>query len=219
MKKKHSIDFESISSHERYKVLAGSVVPRPIALITTVSENGTINAAPFSFFNALSAHPPILGFGIQRSIDGEQKDTYKNIISKREFTVNIVSDDLVEAMNICGIPFESDVDELTMANLSNEAGTLIKTPRIKESKISLECILHDSISTGERGDLILGRIVMAHIDQDLVDLENLYIDQVSLDAVGRMGGQGYARTREYFDLKSIHKASEKPYLQKRKWNK
>lgn len=216
---KHSINFENISGHERYKVLAGSVVPRPIALITTVDKDGIVNAAPFSFFNALSAHPPLLGFGIQRGVNGEEKDTYKNILNKGEFTINIVSDELVEAMNICGIDFESDVDELTMANLSKEPGVLIKAPRIKESKVSLECTLHDAISTGERGDLILGRIVMVHIDEELIDLENLYIDQVGLDAVGRMGGHGYVRTREYFDLKSINKATPTPYLQERNWKK
>ncbi|WP_413693189.1 flavin reductase family protein [Psychromonas sp. KJ10-2] len=219
MKSKHSINFEKISSHERYKVLAGSVVPRPIALVTTVGDDGIVNAAPFSFFNALSAHPPLLGFGIQRGVDGTEKDTYKNIVNKGEFTVNIVSDELVEAMNICGIDFESDVDELTMASLSKEPGTLIKTPRIKESKISLECVLHDAISTGERGDLILGKIVMAHIDEDLIEFKNLYIDQIGLDAVGRMGGHGYVRTREYFDLKSINKTTPTPYLQERNWKK
>lgn len=219
MKNKHSINFENISDHERYKVLAGSVVPRPIALVTTVGIDGIINAAPFSFFNALSAHPPLLGFGIQRGANGEKKDTYKNIVNKCEFTVNIVSDEIVEAMNICGVDFESDVDELAMASLSKEPGELITTPRIKESKISLECILHDVVSTGERGDLILGKIVMAHIDEDLIDLKNLYIDQVGLDAVGRMGGHGYVTTREYFDLKSISKTSPKPYLQKRNWKK
>ena len=219
MKDKHSINFNEINSHEQYKILAGSVVPRPIALITTLNENNIVNAAPFSFFNALSANPPLVGFGIQKKLDGQPKDTYSNIINKKEFVVNLVSDDLVEAMNICAIPFESDLDELVAAKLSKVDGSLISVPRIKEARISLECVLHDAIPTGERGDLLLGRIVMAHIDEHLVDSEKLYIDQVGLDAVGRMGGNGYVRSREYFDLNSIQASDTPPYKQERKWHK
>jgi flavin reductase (DIM6/NTAB) family NADH-FMN oxidoreductase RutF len=201
----HSLDFKTLSVQERYKILAGSVVPRPIALVTSINNKGELNTAPFSFFNALSANPPLVGFGIQRMPDGQLKDTYKNIIESREFTVNIVSDSLVEAMNICAIPFESNIDEASMAGLSTVSGTLIHSPRVKESKISLECTLFSNISTGEYGDLLLGEVVMAHISESIIDTDNLYIDQIGLDAVGRMGGQGYIRTREYFDLKAIKK--------------
>lgn len=215
----HSIDFKTITTQERYKILAGSVVPRPIALVTSINNKGELNAAPFSFFNALSANPPLVGFGIQRMPDGQLKDTYKNIIESQEFTVNIVSDALVEAMNICAIQFESNVDEASMAGLSAIPGTLINTPRIKESMISLECKLFSNISTSEYGDLLLGEVVMAHINESIIDTNNLYIDQIGLDAVGRMGGQGYVRTREYFDLKAIKKEEFDSINQLRIWGK
>lgn len=218
MTSKHfSIDFENITSNERYKILAGSVVPRPIALVTTLDENEIVNAAPFSFFNALSANPPLVGFGIQRWPSGKTKDTYNNIKLNGAFTVNIVSDELVESMNICGVQFESTIDELSMAGLTKKTGTLVSSPRISESKISLECELFEIIPTGPYGDLILGRVVMVHIDKELVDLERLYIDQIGLDAVGRMGGHGYVRTREYFDLKSITKTDVELNNQIRSW--
>ncbi|MEP3350384.1 MAG: flavin reductase family protein [Marinomonas sp.] len=213
----HSIDFKTITAQERYKILAGSVVPRPIALITSINNKGELNAAPFSFFNALSANPPLIGFGIQRMPDGQPKDTYKNIIESKEFTVNIVSDALVEAMNICAVQFESNVDEASMAGLSVTLGTLINTPRIKESMISLECKLFSNLSTGEYGDLLLGEVIMAHINESIIDKDNLYINQIGLDAVGRMGGQGYVRTREYFDLKTIKKEEFGKVNQLRVW--
>jgi flavin reductase (DIM6/NTAB) family NADH-FMN oxidoreductase RutF len=215
----HSIDFKTISAQERYKILAGSVVPRPIALVTSINSKGEANAAPFSFFNALSANPPLVGFGIQRMPDGQLKDTYQNILESHEFTVNIVSDKLVEAMNICAIPFENNIDEASMAGLSLTPGTLIPTPRITESMISLECVLFNNISTGEFGDLLLGQVVMAHINESILDTDNLYIDQIGLDAVGRMGGQGYVRTRDYFDLKTIKREEFGKVEQLRSWGK
>jgi len=218
MSTKHcSINFEHITAHEQYKILAGSVVPRPIALITSVSKKGQVNAAPFSFFNALAADPPLVGFGIQRKPNGEPKDTYRNIIESGEFTVNIVSDDWVELMNICAIPFEETVDETCMAELSVQAGTLIGSPRVVNAMIALECVLFSEQSTGERGDLILGKVVMAHIGENLVNTDNYHIDQVGLDAVGRMGGQGYARTRDYFDLKSLKESELGTVDQVRVW--
>jgi flavin reductase (DIM6/NTAB) family NADH-FMN oxidoreductase RutF len=218
MSTKHlSINFEHITAYEQYKILAGSVVPRPIALITSISKEGEVNAAPFSFFNALAADPPLVGFGIQRKPDGEPKDTYRNIIESQEFTVNIVSDDWVELMNICGIPFEETVDEASMAGLSVQTGTLIKTPRIDKAMIALECVLFSEQSTGERGDLILGKVIMAHVGEHLVNTDNFHIDQVGLDAVGRMGGQGYARTRDYFDLKSLKESELGTIDQVRVW--
>lgn len=215
--KTYSIDFSSITAQERYKILSASVVPRPIALVTSINLKGVLNAAPFSFFNALSVNPPLVGFGIQRMPDGQLKDTYKNIIESEEFTVNIVSDALVEAMNICAVQFESSVNEACMAGLSVHPGTLINTPRIKESMVSLECRLFSNISTGEYGDLLLGEVVMVHVNESIIDKDNLYINQIGLDAVGRMGGQGYVRTREYFDLKTIKKEEFGKVNQLRVW--
>ena len=212
-----TINPKEIPVPKLHHYLLGAVGPRPIAFASTVDKNGNRNLAPFSFFNALAADPPLVGFGIQRKPDGEPKDTYRNIIESGEFTVNIVSDDWVELMNICAIPFEETVDETCMAELSVQAGTLIGSPRVVNAMIALECVLFSEQSTGERGDLILGKVVMAHIGENLVNTDNYHIDQVGLDAVGRMGGQGYARTRDYFDLKSLKESELGTVDQVRVW--
>lgn len=128
----HGFDFSQLSPREKYKILIGSVVPRPIALVTIDGE-GRINAAPFSFFNALSADPPILALGVENYGDQSPKDTTRNIQLNQEFTVNIVSDALVEAMNVCAVPFAPGFDELTAAGLTAIPGTTVKCPRIGEN--------------------------------------------------------------------------------------
>ena len=110
-------DFARLTSHERYKLLIGAVVPRPIAWVTTVDRDGVVNAAPFSFFNCLSADPPILALGVEYHPDGRQKDTGRNIRDTLAFTVNIVSHGLVDAMNVTAVPFESGRDELAAGYL------------------------------------------------------------------------------------------------------
>lgn len=195
-----SFDFQQLSAREKYKILIGSVVPRPIALVTTIDAQGRANAAPFSFFNALSADPPILALGVENYSDLSPKDTTLNIRHNQEFTVNIVCDALVEAMNVCAVPFEPGFDELVAAGLTAIPGTRVGCPRIGEAPVALECRRMMALSIGQSREIILGEVLMAHVRDDLIDPATLYIDQLSLDAIGRMGGHGYARTREYFDL-------------------
>ncbi|MDF3864463.1 flavin reductase family protein [Pseudomonas denitrificans (nom. rej.)] len=195
-----SFDFQQLSAREKYKILIGSVVPRPIALVTTIDAEGRANAAPFSFFNALSADPPILALGVENYSDLSPKDTTLNIRQNQEFTVNIVSDALVEAMNVCAVPFEPGFDELVAAGLTAIPGTRVGCPRIGEAPVALECRRMMALSIGQSREIILGEVLMAHVRDDLIDPATLYIDQLGLDAIGRMGGHGYVRTREYFDL-------------------
>lgn len=195
-----SFDFQQLSARQKYKILIGSVVPRPIALVTTIDAEGRANAAPFSFFNALSADPPILALGVENYSDLSPKDTTLNIRQNQEFTVNIVSDALVEAMNVCAVPFEPGFDELVAAGLTAIPGTRVGCPRIGEAPVALECRRMMALSIGQSREIILGEVLMAHVRDDLIDPATLYIDQLGLDAIGRMGGHGYARTREYFDL-------------------
>ncbi|NMZ60347.1 flavin reductase family protein [Pseudomonas nitroreducens] len=195
-----SFDFQQLSAREKYKILIGSVVPRPIALVTTIDSEGRANAAPFSFFNALSADPPILALGVENYSDLSPKDTTLNIRNNQEFTVNIVSDALVEAMNVCAVPFEPGFDELVAAGLTAIPGTRVGCPRIGEAPVALECRRMMALSIGQSREIILCEVLMAHVRDDLIDPATLYIDQLGLDAIGRMGGHGYARTREYFDL-------------------
>ncbi|MCP8465386.1 flavin reductase family protein [Pseudomonas sp. ZM23] len=214
-----SFDFQRLSAREKYKILIGSVVPRPIALVTTIDSEGRANAAPFSFFNALSADPPILALGVENYSDLSPKDTTLNIRHNQEFTVNIVSDALVEAMNVCAVPFEPGFDELVAAGLTAIPGTRVGCPRIGEAPVALECRRMMALSIGQSREIILGEVLMAHVRDDLIDPATLYIDQLGLDAIGRMGGHGYARTREYFDLptRSLQQWMQAPGAGERRW--
>lgn len=214
-----SFDFQQLSAREKYKILIGSVVPRPIALVTTIDSEGRANAAPFSFFNALSADPPILALGVENYSDLSPKDTTLNIRNNQEFTVNIVSDALVEAMNVCAVPFEPGFDELVAAGLTAIPGTRVGCPRIGEAPVALECRRMMALSIGQSREIILGEVLMAHVRDELIDPATLYIDQLGLDAIGRMGGHGYARTREYFDLptRSLKQWAEQKGAGERQW--
>lgn len=196
-------DFTKLSPRERYKLLIGAVVPRPIALVTTVDGQGVVNAAPFSFFNCLSADPAILALGVEYRPSGGQKDTGRNVRDTLAFTVNIVSDALMEGMNICATPFAPGVDELAKAGLTAMPGVKVPCPWIGQSPAAFECRHHTSLGIGNSREIILGEVVYAHFRADVVDEARHYIDPVALDAVGRMGGQGYATTRDYFDLPTM----------------
>ncbi len=196
-------DFSQLNARERYKLLIGTVVPRPIAWVTTLSPEGRVNAAPYSFFNCLSADPPILALGVENHDDMSFKDTAHNIRMTEEFTVNIVDFANVEAMNICAVPFPPEVDELEMAGLHAIPGEKVRCPRIAEAPVALECRRHLTLELGRSREIILGLVLAVHIREDIVDAERFYVDQQGLDAVGRMGGHGYASTRDYFDMPSL----------------
>jgi flavin reductase (DIM6/NTAB) family NADH-FMN oxidoreductase RutF len=198
-----TFDFEALTPRERYKLLIGAVVPRPIAWVTTCDAQGLVNAAPFSFFNCLSADPAILALGVEYRPSGAQKDTGRNIRETQVFTVNIVSDALVEAMNVTAVPFPAGVDELKAAGLTARAGVKVASPWIGEAPVSFECRHHTTLSIGRSREIILGEVVYAHFRTDTVDASNMHVDPTALDVIGRMGGNGYVTTRDYFDLKSI----------------
>lgn len=198
-----AFDFAALSPRERYKLLIGAVVPRPIALVTSVDGEGRVNAAPFSFFNCLSADPAILALGVEYRADGRQKDTGINVRATQAFTVNIVSDAIAEAMNVCAVPFDTSVDELREAGLTAMPGTKVPCPWIGEAPAAFECRHHTTLSIGRSREIILGEVVWAHFRNDVVDAANQHVDPAALDAIGRMGGQGYASTRDYFDLPTM----------------
>lgn len=196
------LDFAELSSRERYKVMIGTIVPRPIAWVTTKDPEGRVNAAPFSFFGCLSSDPPIIGLGIEFRPDGPPKDTGLNIQKTGVFTVNIVSSALVDGMNVCAVPFAAGVDELAKAGLTTRPGRHIDVPSIAEAPASLECRLHSFLPIGESRQIVLGEIVGAQFHSNVID-ERFHVDPVLLDAVGRMGGHGYATTRDYFDVPTM----------------
>jgi flavin reductase (DIM6/NTAB) family NADH-FMN oxidoreductase RutF len=192
-------DFASLSGRDKYKLLIGAVVPRPIAWVTTIDREGRVNAAPFSFFNCLSSDPAILALGVEYRPDGRSKDTGANVRQTLAFTINIVSGALVGAMNITAVPFEAGVQELAEAGLTTRPGVKVPCPAIAEAPAAFECRHHVTLSIGNSREIILGEVVHAHFHAHVLD-EKLHVDPVSLDAIGRMGGHGYATTRDYFDL-------------------
>ncbi len=196
----HAFDFSALTAREAYKVMIGTIVPRPIAWVTTVSPEGVVNAAPYSFFNCLSADPPILALGVENHVDRSFKDTACNIRMTDCFTVNIVDRANVEAMAATAAAFGPEVDELEMAGLTAAPGEKVICPRIAEAPVAFECERFLGVSISSAREIILGRIVMAHIREDIIDPATCYSDHEKLDALGRMGGNGYAGTKDYFDL-------------------
>ncbi|TGQ77067.1 MAG: flavin reductase family protein [Mesorhizobium sp.] len=197
-----TFDFTRLTEREKYKILIGAVVPRPIALVTTVDTEGRVNAAPVSFFNCLSAEPAILALGVENHDDMSFKDTAWNVRATGVFTVNIVSSAMLDAMNVCAVPFAPNVDELAEAGLTAIAGTKIAAPRIAESPAAFECRRHMTLGLGNSREIILGEVVAAHIRSDIIN-QRLHIDPMGLDAIGRMGGHGYSLSRETFDLPTM----------------
>ena len=194
-------DFDALTSQERYKILTGTIVPRPIAFVTTLDKAGRVNAAPISFFNCLGSDPATLVLGVSRRSDGRRSDTGRNIRETGEFVVNIVSRAILEQMNICAIPFAEGVDELAKAGLGAVPAQHVAPPRIAESPASFECRQTMILSIGPDREIILGEVLAAHIRADLIN-ERLHTDQRALDAVGRMGGQTYAFTHDILPLET-----------------
>ena len=196
-------DFAQLTERERYKILIGTVIPRPVALVTTVSMYGVPNAGPFSFFNVLTHDPAIVAIGVENYADMRFKDTARNIRETGEFTVHIVDDALVSQMEICAIKFGPDVDELREAGLDTTPGLMVRSPRILAAPAALECRRHTTLQVGPAREIILGEVLGVYVRSDAVDPSNLHIDQQIMDAIGRMGGHTYTRTRDQFDAKTL----------------
>ena len=185
-----------------YKILVSTVMPRPIALVSTLNADGRTNAAPFSFFNVFSNAPPLLVIGIQgnkRTAGRPHKDTARNIADRGEFVVNLVSRAIVDRMVVCAIEFPEDVSEFEESGFTPRPPKQISVPGIAESPVSFECRVFGIQSLPHNRSLITGEIVHLHIQDGLID-ENMRIDVEKLDIVGRMQGAGwYTTTRDRFE--------------------
>lgn len=185
---------------DTYKLLTNLVVPRPIAWVTSQNEKGVINLAPFSFFNAVGSDPLYVIISIGHNDAGEPKDTAKNILANGEFVVNLVSEDLFDAMNMSAADFPSEQSELLAAHLHSSPSAHIKVPRVAEAQASLECKLFSTQTLGAN-TLFIGEVVMFHVADHLID-EHLHINNFA--PIGRLGSPSvYCRTTDRFDVARI----------------
>jgi flavin reductase (DIM6/NTAB) family NADH-FMN oxidoreductase RutF len=194
-------DFSKFSSKDRYKLLSSTVIPRPIALVSTIDENGVCNSAPYSFFNVFAEDPATCVIGIAKRLDGGRKDTSRLIRESGEFVVNMVDMDIAEGMNISAIDFAPEVDEFSLAGFTPVASRLVAPPRIAESPVSFECRRTVTLQLSSERDLVVGEILTMHVRDGLIDPTTLYLDQSKYDIVGRLYADKYAPLRDIFDLK------------------
>lgn len=186
-----------------YKLLTGSVIPRPIGWISTVDENGINNLAPFSYFNAVGEDPPHVMFSTVRG-NNTNKDTLTNVLANKQFVVNMVTEELAEQMNTTSQSVTSDIDEFELAGLTPIPSLKIKPMRVKESPISFECemVHHYFLENHKQGGacIIIGRILMMHFD-DAVVLDNYKIDMENYKPIARLAGSNYSKIGEIFSIK------------------
>jgi flavin reductase (DIM6/NTAB) family NADH-FMN oxidoreductase RutF len=193
------VDFEQISSYQRYKLMASLIVPRPIALVTTLGANGVANAAPFSMFNMVGEDPPILMISINRLADGQLKDTAANILHSGEFVVHMSDEPMAQKMHDCGQNLPSDVSELTQFGLTPVASRCVKPPRILEAPVAFECVLHEKLETDSRY-VFIGRIQWLAARDGLIDTQAWRVNLREYSPVARFGASFYTRTNDRFSL-------------------
>ncbi|MDN6066095.1 MAG: flavin reductase family protein [Staphylococcus equorum] len=192
---------DTLSKKQNYKLLSGSIIPRPIAFVTSQDKSGHLNAAPFSFFNIVNSAPPMIMISTVRS-EGKLKDTSVNIEETEEFVVHITDETIVEEVNKTAAPIERTSNELERTNLTYIDSELVSVPGIQQAKIRMECKLNRIIPLGdpqEGSDLIIGEVVMFHIDDD-VYFEDSKIDTQALTAISRLAGKDYASLGETFTI-------------------
>lgn len=193
-------DIPALAPKDAYKVLTNLVVPRPIALVTTLSAKGVVNAAPFSFFNMLGNNPPVVALGISPGPGGAIKHTAANIEVSKQFVVNIVTEEIANAMNICGVDFPENESELEVSGLTATPSTKVAPPRILEAPAALECKLMDVHTLG-KNRIIFGEVISLFVRDEVVDAKTFYVAHEKVHIIGRMGSPNwYARTREQFEL-------------------
>ena len=199
-----SIDPNELPERENYKFLTGSIIPRPVAFVTTLSKEGVVNAAPFSYFNIVSANPPLISISVQRA-NGEMKDTSRNAIEKKEFVVHISDESYIEKINIAAKSLPPNQSEIEEAGLTTVESTKTTVPGVAEASIRMECVLEEAISLGGTDEsnptceLLIGRIVHYHIRDELYSKGR--VDPNGLQPVSRLAGHDYAKLGEIFEIK------------------
>ena len=197
-----TLDPDAVGQVGMYKLLISGVVPRPIAWVSTVSDSGITNLAPFSFFNAVSSNPPCLSVSITRKSTGEKKDTLRNIEATGQFVVNFAPSWLVGKMNQSSAEYPYGVSEFERVGLTPSPSSKVRPPRVAESPLAFECDLYRTLEIGDGSQgsstLVVGRIVAVQADETAVRDGKLLLEK--LDHVSRLGGLNYGLTREVFEL-------------------
>lgn len=196
-----SIDASKNTERENYKLLIGTIIPRPIAFVTTLNEDGSVNGAPFSYFNVISSNPPMISLSIQRR-KGEMKDTARNILREKEFVIHGVDKDNFTEINKTAASLPPEESELSLTKFTLVDSQSIRVPGVNESKVRMECVLETSLSLGNHEgtttDLLIGRILRFHIHEDIHVAGR--IDPLKLEPMSRLAGISYAGIGEIISL-------------------
>jgi flavin reductase (DIM6/NTAB) family NADH-FMN oxidoreductase RutF len=193
------VDFSTLTAYQRYKLMASLIVPRPIALVTSINADGVVNAAPFSMFNMLGEDPPILMISINKLQDHHLKDTTTNILANHEFVVHIADEPIAEQMHRCGETLPPHESELARFGLTSAPSRLVAPPRIVESPVAFECRLSEKIETNSR-HIFIGEVLCLHARDDLIDTERWRVRLQNYFPVARFGASFYIRTRDRFAM-------------------
>ncbi len=196
-------DFAALQAIERYKLLCGIVVPRPIALVTSVDARGRVNAAPFSFFNAFSEDPAQVVLGLQHKPEGGPKDTTRNIARAQAFVVNMVDEPLAELMNICATDFPPDVSEIEELGIATAPCRHIAVPRIAAAPFALECKRIVTLAFSDTREMLIGEVLAVHARDGLADPASHYVDTGAYRPIGRLAGTAYCHQGEVFKMERI----------------
>lgn len=192
---------KDLSPANSYKLLSSTILPRPIAFVTSVNAAGDTNAAPFSFFNAVGYEPPVVVLGFTPNPDGSQKDTPNNILATREFVVNLVDEPLAAQMNMCAASLPADIDEIALAELDTVPSLDIRPPRLKASPVSFECKYFNDMPLSGGGRIIVGEVIHFHLRDDIVsELDPLRVDLDKLAPISRLSGSKYGRITDQFEI-------------------
>jgi flavin reductase (DIM6/NTAB) family NADH-FMN oxidoreductase RutF len=202
------IDPTSLSIVERYKLLIGGIIPRPIAFVSTVSAEGVMNLAPYSFFSGISSNPMSLLFCPTNHADGTMKDTLRHALPPQEggtgqFVVNVATEAHVELVKLAGTVSSMDENEFTLTGLTPVPGTRVHAPRVLESPLAYECetlqVIHIEPGSPAGGNIVIGRVVTVHVRDDLIN-DRYHVDRERLRAIGLVGSSTYCRTQDRFGI-------------------
>jgi flavin reductase (DIM6/NTAB) family NADH-FMN oxidoreductase RutF len=194
------IDPQAVPVSIAYQLLTSAVVPRPIGFISSLSPEGVANLAPFSFFNAVCGEPPMIMFCASNR--HPLKDTLRNVQATREFVVNIVSEEIAEAMNLTAGDYAPDISEFNVSGLTPVPSDIVRPPRVLESPVNMECRVHDIVKVSDKpmgGSIVIGEVIRFHVRDSIID-KDMFIDPDKLKPVARLGGPSYSRIRDRFDM-------------------